>query len=195
CRSSRAFEGVVVAARRPSFAPLCSTDRTLSPRPERTATLVTVAEDATRERPRAAGCDESPRAPRARNYRQRRNAGMAVCDADRSESGWRNVVTLKTSLSKFQALLRYVNVIVVRAEQPVADVFPRAFGARPRAEELDRVTVRLGPPPVTLQRFVEPPAKVVHRLGLRDDLPHGRINGLRRAPAGVLPAPLPLIDP
>src|SRR5262245_14585335 len=194
-RSSPAFEGGVVAARRPSRGPLRSTGPTRPPHRARPAKLATAVTGESRETPPAAGRHESPRAPRARNYCRRRNDGMAACDADRSESGWRNVVTLKTSLSKFPALLRHVNVVVVRAEQSSADVFPRAFGARPGAEELDRVTIRLGPPPVTLQRFVEPPAQVVHRLGLRDDLPRGQVIGFGRAPAGVVPAPLPLIDP
>src|SRR5262245_29125414 len=83
----------------------------------------------------------------------------------------------------------------MRAEQSVADESPRAFGARPGAEELDRVTVRLSPSPVTLQRFVEPPSQVVHRLRLRDDPPPGLVIGLSGAHAGLIPSLFPLIDP
>src|SRR5215470_3776928 len=81
------------------------------------------------------------------------------------------------------------------AEQTVADMFPGAFGARPRAEQLYRITVRLRPSSITLQRFVEPPAKIGHRLGLRYDLALGARRVSRRAPACLIPAPLPLIYP
>src|SRR5215813_2271670 len=86
-------------------------------------------------------------------------------------------------------------MVAVSAEQSVADLFPGAFGARPRAEQLYRITVRLRPSPVTLQRLVEPPTQVGHRLGLRDDLSRGARRETRRAPVCFIPAPLPLIYP
>src|SRR5262249_45234946 len=98
-RSPRAIEEGGAASR----APLRSMGLSRDPRRARPATLATVAAGVSRETPPAAGRDGSPRAARARNLRRRRTAETTVADAARSVSGWRNVVSLKTSLSKIPA--------------------------------------------------------------------------------------------
>ena len=53
-----------------------------------------------------------------------------------------------------------MNVVAVRAQQTIADKSPRSFASRPRSEELDRITVRLRPAAVALERFVKPPPQI-----------------------------------
>ena len=57
-----------------------------------------------------------------------------------------------------------MNMVTVRMEQGITDVVPRPFGPGPRAKELYRETVRLGPPSVALERSVQPPAQVLFPL-------------------------------
>src|SRR5512147_390513 len=49
-------------------------------------------------------------------------------------------------------------------QQRLADESPRTFASCPRAEELDRVAIRLRPPPICLKRFIEPPAEIFSPL-------------------------------
>jgi hypothetical protein len=49
-------------------------------------------------------------------------------------------------------------------EQPVANVSPRTLLAGPGPEQLNRITIRLGPPSVELKSLVQTPAQVAHEL-------------------------------
>src|SRR6516164_7053502 len=53
-----------------------------------------------------------------------------------------------------------MNVIAMRVQQTIADVAPRSFNASPWSEELNRVTIRLRPSSVRLQRLVKAPTQV-----------------------------------
>src|SRR5262245_13744091 len=70
-RQPPAVEGGGAASRRPSTASLRPTGLSRLPLRARPATLATVAADVSREKPPAAGRDESSRAARARDRRRR----------------------------------------------------------------------------------------------------------------------------
>src|SRR5215218_394155 len=56
--------------------------------------------------------------------------------------------------------LCYMDVIAMSVEQEIANVSPWSFAPGPWAEELNRITVRLRPAAIKLQRFVESPSQV-----------------------------------
>src|SRR5437867_3859395 len=48
----------------------------------------------------------------------------------------------------------------MRLEQEIAYVLPWTFGPRPRPKELNRITFRLAPAPIYLQRLIQTPAQI-----------------------------------
>ena len=92
-------------------------------------------------------------------------------------------------------LLRHMDMIAVRIEQAIADVFPRPLTASPRAEELDWISIRLCPSPVTLQRLVEPPAQVRPSFPAGDPAAYLRAVGSSGALEGFIPSLLPAVEP
>lgn len=84
-----------------------------------------------------------------------------------------------------------MNVIPVCMQQRIADEGPRSFTPRPWAEELDRITVRLRPSPVELERLVEPPTEILSPLFIGDTPSRCRIGSVSRARHCLAPALFP----
>src|SRR5262245_38654207 len=87
-----------------------------------------------------------------------------------------------------------MDVVTVRMEQRIADVFPRPFAAGPRAEELDRIAVRLSPAPVELECFVQPPAKIIFSFDIGNLLPLFCIEGPRSIRHCLIPTLFPAVE-
>lgn len=89
-------------------------------------------------------------------------------------------------------LLRHMNMVSMRIQEPIADELPWSFAPRPRAEQLNRITIRLRPSSVILQRLVETPSQVVpflfHQFVARPSPPYHRLNS-------PIPSCLPHIQP
>src|SRR5262245_18037449 len=88
-----------------------------------------------------------------------------------------------------------MDMIAVSAEQEIADETPRSLGARPGAEQLNRVAVRLRTAAVTLQRLVQTPAEVFLFAGFAPEPAIERISRAGGAGERLLPAAPPRLDP
>ena len=85
-------------------------------------------------------------------------------------------------------------MIAVRAQQEIADMLPWPLGARPWAEKLHGIAVRLRPLAVSLERFVKPPAEILLLLFFRDQPALERRCSGRGALHRFVPAKLPLVE-
>ena len=82
----------------------------------------------------------------------------------------------------------------MRVQQEIADVFPWPFSARPRAEKLDGIAIRLRPLAIPLERFVKPPPEVFLLLFFRDQAPLEQRCSSRSTLHRLVPAELPLVE-
>lgn len=87
-----------------------------------------------------------------------------------------------------------MNVVAVRVEQEVADVFPGPLVSCPRSEELNGKTVRLRPASAGLQRFVESPSQISPPFVVQHRASRICIAGTVDPIQRVVPTPFPDIE-
>ena len=86
-----------------------------------------------------------------------------------------------------------MNVISVRVEQEITDLFPGTLASGPRTEQLNRISARLRPPAARLQSFIKLPTKVLAPFMQKDRPPYLSVGDARTALPRVVPKPFPLI--
>jgi len=87
-----------------------------------------------------------------------------------------------------------VNVIAMRIEQEVADVFPWTLTSGPGPKELDWKTVRLRPTTVVLQGLIELPTKILASFDIQFRVPFIFAGNQETTTQRSVPLSLPILE-
>ena len=88
-----------------------------------------------------------------------------------------------------------MDVISMRVEKKVADIFPGPFASGPWSEELNWKTVGLRPATTVLQSLIKPPSQIISPFVIQDPLSFKRILRAGNFLLRRVPLPLPDVQP